>query len=167
MQKISQINLFVQLYESMLDKCLPALYMWKRSSFAEYIIYHLLSSFSFHIVIVWKSTFKMQRSTGNKSVEYPEKCLLQSCFFPVASPHLSVDLIHKHVMLDSGRVWELMSWNRPRDLVFTIASGSHTENCVFSALLILSSMPVCESHMVMSGAYKQSFNQGIVWGEFF
>lgn len=63
-----------------------------------------------------------------------------------------------------------MSCNRPRDLVFTIASESHIENCAFAALLVLqglSSMPVCESHMVMSREYKQSFNQGIVWGEFF
>lgn len=51
-----------------------------------------------------KPTFEMQRSTGNKSVEHPENVYFSVFFFslPVASLHLSEDLIHKHVMLDSG-----------------------------------------------------------------
>lgn len=108
------------------------------------------------------------RSTGNKSVESWKMVL--SVFYFCSCSHLSVDSNHKHDVLDSGQVLKLMSWNRSRDLVFTIASGSHIKDCVFAALLILrglSSMPVCESHLVMSGAYKQSFNQRIVWGEFF
>ena len=110
------------------------------------------------------------RKIHRKLICWTSQKMFLSIFVSVLSLNLSVDLIHKHDMLDSGQVWELMSWNRSRDLVFTIASGSRIKDCVFVALLILqglSSMPVCESHLVMRGAYKESFNQEIVWGEFF
>lgn len=63
-----------------------------------------------------------------------------------------------------------MSWSRSRDSVFTTASGSHIKDSLFTALLLLhghSSGLACESHSVMNRTYKHSFNQGVVWGEFF
>lgn len=95
----------------------------------------------------------------------PGKCL-SFCFIPSSF----VDWIPEHDTLDSGQVLQLMSWNRSRVVVFTMASGSHIKEYVFPAQLILrglSSMPVCDSHLVVSRAYKHSSNQGIVWGEFF
>lgn len=150
-------------YSNPSDKdCGVALNISKISSFTEYILNHVMfcnirlyTVCIGHYVEKNELNCKTWRFARNKSVEYPGKCfyLFSFSFF-----HVFGDLIHEHDMLDSGQVWELMSWNRSRDLVFTIASGSHIKDSV--CLQLCSSYRVLlqglsESQLVMNEAYTE------------
>lgn len=83
-----------------------------------------------------------------------------------------MDLTCKHTVLDLSQGWELMSWSRSRDSVFTVFSGSHIKGGVVTSSAGASLLCFCVgliqawTQHVKSAVIRELFREGSLFSDY-